>query len=63
QAHPCNQNCMMSIFCFPFFQSSDDDLLLFNPDRHQFFKIIPASYMHKCHKLRILCGWELPGAQ
>ncbi|ESA71185.1 hypothetical protein HMPREF1589_02145 [Escherichia coli 113290] len=54
---------MMSIFCFPFFQSSDDDLLLFNPDRHQFFKLIPASYMHKCHKLRILCGWELPGAQ
>lgn len=50
-------------FFFPFFQSSDDDLLLFNPDRHQFFKIIPASYMHKCHKLRILCGWELPGAQ
>ncbi|EFI4388666.1 hypothetical protein HH746_003191 [Escherichia coli] len=28
-----------------------------------FFKIIPVSYVHKCHKLHILCSWELPGTQ
>ncbi len=29
-------------FLFSFFPVIYDDLLLFNPDRHQFFKIIPA---------------------